>query len=365
MVSMVRRNAAVNADGFGMGWYNDGVSDDPIIFTSIAPAEHNINLSRIAGKTKSRVIFGHARAASPGSPIHDMNCHPFQFGRYCFMHNGGIANFRVLKRPLQNMLSQSSFNMIAGTTDSELAGALFVDQLPDRNPFVSHPSHVLTAALRRTIHLIHDAAQSCGDPQNPASMISSLNFAVTDGHTTVCSRFRDSTVEDPPSLYYCQYTSHQRVEGETEFYFDPEKPVVGVMVGSEPLTYNSSIWRPIPKNHLITILPDNTFTLDPVFDEHYIARKAIAKWKAFVQRRKASNHSNGSVPDPFLAVPPLPDMTRLLFSNHAGGSEGLSIQSLLASASPNQLKTFVSQLASSSSAPLPSSSDEVRGQMID
>ena len=389
---MVKRNAAVNADGFGMGWYNDGVSEDPVIFTSISPAEHNVNLSRIAGKTRSRIVFGHARAASPGSAIHEMNCHPFQFGRFVFMHNGGIANFRVLRRPLQNMLSQSSFNMIAGTTDSELAGALFVDQLPDRNPYVAHPPQAVTAALRRTIHLIHDLAQQYGDPSNPATKISSLNFAVSDGRTTVCSRFRDSTIEEPPSLYYCQYTKHARVEGESEFYYESDRPVLGVLVGSEPLNYNASIWHLVPKNHLITITHNNNnnnnnnhnneeeedkeemeemdkkdsslqhltaFIMEPVFDVHTTVRKVLARWKSLTFNKKRFHYtspsaSNSSTTASFSSssssttVPPTPDLAHLIASPSMNGNTAadghLTIQSLLATTSPEQLKNLFEQL---------------------
>lgn len=394
MVSMVKRNAAVNADGFGMGWWNDGVSAEPVIFTSISPAEHNVNLSRIAGKTKSRVVFGHARAASPGSAIHEMNCHPFQFGRFAFMHNGGIANFRVLRRPLQNMLSQSSFNMIAGTTDSELAGALFVDQLPDRNPFIPHPPNAITAALRRTIHLIHDLAQQYGDPNNPVTKISSLNFAVSDGHTTVCSRFRDSTIEDPPSLYYCKYTKHVMVEGESEFHFQEGEAILGVLIGSEPLSYDASIWHLVPKNHLVTIVHNQdghpqdhgksehaeefipasgaapnasseqttqkdttSLKMEPVFDVHSTVRKILARWKSLTFNKKRfyyasatasttatssstlSNSAQMMAPKVSASIGPAP--TPPVEANAAGP---VTIQSLLNTTSPEQLKNLFEQL---------------------
>ncbi len=30
------------------------------------------------------------RAAMPGMPVSEQNCHPFQFGRYMWMHNGMV-----------------------------------------------------------------------------------------------------------------------------------------------------------------------------------------------------------------------------------------------------------------------------------
>jgi hypothetical protein len=33
---------------------------------------------------------GQVRAAMPGMPVSEQNCHPFQFGRYMWMHNGMV-----------------------------------------------------------------------------------------------------------------------------------------------------------------------------------------------------------------------------------------------------------------------------------
>lgn len=404
VVSIIRRNAAVNADGFGVAWYSPpgvdtspyALSHEPILFTSVGPAEHNVNLGRLASRMESGVIFGHARAASPGSPIHEFNCHPFQFGRYAFMHNGGVANFRVLKRPIQNLLSPSSYALVKGTTDSELCGALFIDQLPNRDPYAPQPAEVLTAALRRVLVLIHDLAQQYGNPYLPATVVSSLNFAVTDGHTSVCSRFRDSSVEDPPSLYYAQYTHYGREEGETEFYYDSKRPILGTLVGSEPLTYNRVVanvpeanalapWTPVPKNHLITIKEDYSYTLTPVFDSDYVARRVIAKWKALVKRPKAHEPVDPLSATPVAlsvdSVPPTPDMTAVISSvaeiaaaSSSSSAQGVpSLQDLLALASPDQLRFLLTSMTpsvsssssnASSSAPRPNF-NQPKEQMID
>lgn len=378
---MIRRNAAVNADGFGVAWYTPaGVDaspyatpDEPILFTSVGPAEHNVNLGRLASRIESGMIFGHARAASPGSPIHEFNCHPFQFGRYAFMHNGGVANFRVLKRPLQNLLSPASYALVKGSTDSEICGALFVDQLPNRDPYAPQSAEVLTAALRRVLHLVHDLAQQYGNPSQLATLVSSLNFAVTDGISAVCCRFRDSTVEDPPSLYYTQYTHYSREEGETEFYFDEKRPIQGTLVGSEPLTYMRRVpnpekepqaqWIPVPKNHLITIREDHSYTLTPVFDSDYIARRVIAKWKTLIRKAEAPAPAIDLVD----TVPPMPDLTPMLSSNQSFGaptassSSTPSLQALLALASPDQLRFLLTSMSPlESAAPCNASSISLR-----
>lgn len=52
----------------------------PQVFTSITPAWNNENLNRLATKLESGVIFAHVRAAYPGMPVSEQNCHPFQWG---------------------------------------------------------------------------------------------------------------------------------------------------------------------------------------------------------------------------------------------------------------------------------------------
>ena len=49
---------------------------------------NNLNLKRLAMKVKSPCIFAHVRAAYPGMLVTEANCHPFQHGRFLWMHNG-------------------------------------------------------------------------------------------------------------------------------------------------------------------------------------------------------------------------------------------------------------------------------------
>jgi len=92
------RSEPLNGDGFGLGWYVPEVSVEPCLFTSVTPAWANQNLRRIASKTLSPCIFAHVRAATAGLEVNDLNCHPFQFGQYLWMHNGSIGDFRDIKR---------------------------------------------------------------------------------------------------------------------------------------------------------------------------------------------------------------------------------------------------------------------------
>lgn len=56
--------------------------------THILSCRNNVNLKRLATKVRSPLIFAHVRAAIPGMLVSEANCHPFQYGRYLWMHNG-------------------------------------------------------------------------------------------------------------------------------------------------------------------------------------------------------------------------------------------------------------------------------------
>lgn len=134
---------ALNADGFGVGWYSDlgagegggdgssggGSSSDaavalpfherPGVYTSVSPCWNDVNLPRLATKIASKCVFAHVRAASLGTGVHIMNAHPFSQGRYLFMHNGHIAAFGKLRRRILGHLSDRALAGVKGTTDSE------------------------------------------------------------------------------------------------------------------------------------------------------------------------------------------------------------------------------------------------------
>lgn len=197
------------------------LSRDACSLSSVNPAEHNRNLQRLASKIHSPLIFAHVRAASPGSPVVETNCHPFQFGRFMFMHNGGVANFSKIKRQLLARLSLASYSLIQGTTDSEHAAALFIDCLPGQNMHGDYTSDQIKEALRQTVAVLVHLSNEVEQAEKAASsdsglhavsssaadhVASSLNFAVSDGRTVVATRFRDHVEEHPPSLYICKAT---------------------------------------------------------------------------------------------------------------------------------------------------------------
>jgi predicted glutamine amidotransferase len=151
---MVYDQGNLNADGFGLGWYSaetDGKEDNPdnlspCVFTDVGPAWGNRNLHRLCQKIISPIIFAHVRAAGPGMSVNEDACHPFEWGRYLFMHNGQVAKFGKIRRKLMDSLSQCAYDhcIANSASDSALSFALFIDQLED--PFAPiSPQELLSA----------------------------------------------------------------------------------------------------------------------------------------------------------------------------------------------------------------------------
>ena len=255
-------------------------ADGPCVFTSILPAWNNLNLIRLSEKIRSRLVFAHVRAASAGFPVSETNCHPWCYGRFLWMHNGYIADFPKLKRKLQASLRDELYHYVQGNTDSEWAFALFLNQLDD--PLnKNYTTEQIKQALLQMIALLNQWSKEEG-----ISKTSLFNFAVTDGKTTICSRYVNSKTGEPASLFYSCGTRFE-AESEPGLYkmVKSNKREDVVIVTSEPLTFERSDWLPVPANSLIIITPKLNVLISPVMDEYHSAtRKSAATWNPIFAR---------------------------------------------------------------------------------
>lgn len=244
------RRGQNNADGFGIGFYTDPkLGSAPCVFTSTIPAWNCQNLQRIASKTASRLIFGHVRATTEGSLSED-NCHPFTHGSLMWMHNGGLGGWKHIKRPLGQLLEDKWYLEVKGGTDSEWAFALFLNTLerlgddPSACPDTGFGPTVLRKAVEQTIAQINELTDSI--PQHilereEVDTRSLLNFAVTDGHSTICTRYISSAKDEAASLYYSsgtQWVTRTTDPGDRQYQMErKDKGADIVLVASEPLTF--------------------------------------------------------------------------------------------------------------------------------
>lgn len=248
------RPEPLNGDGFGVGWYRRQVSSTPCVITSTMPAWSNQNLRRLSYHVTSDCFFAHVRAASPGMRVSDVNCHPFQYGRYLWMHNGSVSEFRRIKRRLRATLPDPIYDRIEGTTDSEHAFALFLDALGDTNRNCS--ASEMAKTMIQTIEQLEKWTAEAG-PAGP----SYYNFAVTDGLSVAAVRYASDPTLQPASLYcsiFGRYHCHKGIAKLLDCHMSERS----VIISSERLTSDPSHWHAVPPNHLVLVNPDRSIKVE-------------------------------------------------------------------------------------------------------
>ena len=248
------RSEPLNGDGFGVGWYIPGVSHTPCVFTSLTPAWNNQNLKRLAEHVRSNCFFAHVRAASPGMLVAEENCHPFQYGRYLWMHNGCIEGFGKIKRRLRQSLPDRLYNAIYGSTDSEHAFAVFLNLIGDTESPISGGE--MAQALIETITWLERLTEDSG-----VAGPSYYNFAVTDGLSTVAVRYVSDQRLEPISLYYSAGRRYECTERVGRMV-NAQQGEQSVIISSERLTEQKSDWVRVAPNHVVTVTPEPEVTVE-------------------------------------------------------------------------------------------------------
>ena len=101
-------------------------------------------------------------------------------------------------------LREEYFLFVKGSTDSEWAFAVFLNELANLgcNPSEQKPGgfghEKLREAMMHTIFTINKWCKETPGDQEP----SLLNFAVTDGEAVVASRYVSSSTEEAASLFF-------------------------------------------------------------------------------------------------------------------------------------------------------------------
>ena len=220
---------AINADGFGVGWYTD-TGDLPGVYHETRPAWNDENLKSITAHLQSPLFMAHIRAAT--SAISRTNCHPFRFNEWLFQHNGSIGGFDVIRHQLDASIDPAVYAKKQGSTDSEtMFGLCLTEGLREDAP----------GAIARMIHRV-EAARAANNITDPFNM----TVAISNGTTLWAARYGSNG--DGPSLYH---TANQAA-------LDNASAVAGVIesqatiVVSEPLDECAEHWVEIPPHGILT-----------------------------------------------------------------------------------------------------------------
>ncbi|MDF5706891.1 MAG: ergothioneine biosynthesis protein EgtC [Nostoc sp. S4] len=218
------KSGVVCADGVGIGWYDE--AGKSFIYRNTIPLWNDTNLQELSQYVQSHCTVGYARLAGIGEALDISNCQPFRSGKLLFVHNGEISSFQqTLYRPIRDSLSDSTYHLIKGMTDSEHIFALLVEM------WQSSPDSNLLSALSMTLQQLTDLAQKY-DTNFSANMI------VSDGQVIAAVRYAYGT--QAPTLYW---------SGNQQENFN------GVLVASEPLSGQN--WTPFLEQSILLVEADS------------------------------------------------------------------------------------------------------------
>lgn len=166
-------------DGWGVAYYVDGA---PHVTKSPTHALGDQLFHRLSGVVSSQTVLAHVRKATRGEKGL-LNCHPFQFGRWVFAHNGDIPGFERFQRRLRLEIAPRLRRFVLGETDSETLFFIFLTQLESIVPLRERaPVSAAVAAVRATLSLVRSICQG----PSPAEL--SLTFIATDGDVMVATQ---------------------------------------------------------------------------------------------------------------------------------------------------------------------------------
>jgi gamma-glutamyl hercynylcysteine S-oxide hydrolase len=185
-----QKHGLMNADGWGVGFFDSGTGGQPRRWRSATPLWGDASFASVAPALRSGCVVAAVRSASVGMPIEPSASAPFTDGEWLLSHNG-IVDRAVLP---QSAAAES-------TVDSALLAALIFDRGLDR--------------LGETI-----AEVGAADPN------ARLNILAANG-----SRMLATTWGDTLSLL-------RRTDG--------------VVLASEPYDDNPQ-WQEIPDRHLVDV----------------------------------------------------------------------------------------------------------------
>jgi gamma-glutamyl hercynylcysteine S-oxide hydrolase len=198
----------VNADGFGVGWYDRALRAEPARFRTTRSIWADPSFASVAGLVTTRAALAAVRNASPGNPVDENGTAPFTEGKWLFSHNGFVPGFRSgVGRTLRSEVGGKRANAMRGAIDSELLFALVLDRL-DRG---ASPADALVSV----VELVEGLTTA------------RLNLLLTDGERIAATAVRNSL-----------------------FVLDDRQVAGSVVVASEPYD-DDPAWEVVPDESVV------------------------------------------------------------------------------------------------------------------
>jgi len=200
----MRGSGSVNADGFGVGWY-DG-HGRTVRYRRSVPMWADPSFADLAQSVHTQGMLAAVRNGTTGMPVTESACAPFREGPWLFSHNGIVAGWPHTLSALAGGLDTTDLMTLEAPTDSAVLWALLRRRLLQGDDLVESVENLTVDVAR-------------------AAPESRVNLLAMDGETIVASTFGHSL----------------SVLREAD----------GVVVSSEPFGDSDESWQSIPDRHLV------------------------------------------------------------------------------------------------------------------
>jgi glutamine amidotransferase len=219
----LQRHATVNADGFGLGWYGEGVPE-PARHRGDGPIWADETTADLARVVRTRCLLAAVRSATPGMRAGGQAAAPFRRRHLLFSHNGLLERWPESAEPLAARLAPAQLLAMDPGSDSGLLWALVLDRLDRGVP----PG----AALAEVVGLARTVTTG------------RFNLLLTDGRTVAATAAGDS-------LWWLAAVP---TGGSPDTPGEPDTPQTprggGVVVASEPYD-DDPAWCEVPDDHVL------------------------------------------------------------------------------------------------------------------
>jgi glutamine amidotransferase len=196
-----QRYGTINADGYGVGWYQPSVRPQPARYRRAGPMWADRSLESLSALVSSGAILAAVRSATPPAPIEESGAAPFTSGNWLFSLNGMVTGGAAA---LRTRVSEHRQGGIEGASDAEMVFALLLDRLDGG----ASPEAALTDVV--------------------TTVDGRLNLLLTDGSALWATAWGDSL-----------------------WWRSGPGPEAGAVVASEPLD-DDPAWAPVPDRSLVT-----------------------------------------------------------------------------------------------------------------
>jgi glutamine amidotransferase len=120
----------INADGWGVGWYDHDIRPEPARYRTPRPMWSDQVFPSIGGLVHSTSMMAAVRNATPPAIIEESGVAPFTDGPWLFSHNGKVDGWiEGVGVQLRRTLSEERELHVRGSADSEVLFAMTLSRI--------------------------------------------------------------------------------------------------------------------------------------------------------------------------------------------------------------------------------------------